>query len=130
MPCFLYIEDFITTERIDPVVNPGKVSGHVHSGMAIFCSVTEYIPLIPLLGAGTHIHVRHLFLFNCYASPYVNRSPLSQLVLGGSNFRFNTTTAQLRQSECTSIPIPQDKSAYWFPHPYFQCGFNFIFLEK
>lgn len=27
------IEDFITTERMDPVVSPGKVSGHVHSGM-------------------------------------------------------------------------------------------------
>ena len=26
-------EDFITTERIDPVVDPGKVSAHVHSGM-------------------------------------------------------------------------------------------------
>jgi len=25
-------EDFITTERIDPIVNPGKVASHVHSG--------------------------------------------------------------------------------------------------
>jgi hypothetical protein len=25
-------ENFITTERIDPIINPGKVSGHVHSG--------------------------------------------------------------------------------------------------
>ncbi|KAJ7590217.1 WSC domain-containing protein [Mycena floridula] len=65
-------EDFLTTERIDPIVNPGKVSGHVHS------------------------------------------------VLGGSNFRFQTTTANLRQSSCTSIPIPEDKSNYWFPHLYFQ----------
>ncbi|KAF8071559.1 hypothetical protein FPV67DRAFT_1667052 [Lyophyllum atratum] len=66
------IEDFITTERLDPIVNPGKVSGHAHS------------------------------------------------VLGGSNFRMNTNTAQLRNSECTSIPIPEDKSNYWFPHLYFQ----------
>ncbi|KAF9478863.1 hypothetical protein BDN70DRAFT_879454 [Pholiota conissans] len=66
------IEDFITTERIDPIVNPGKVSGHVHS------------------------------------------------VLGGSNFRLSTNTSFLRQSECSSIPIPQDKSNYWFPHLYFQ----------
>jgi hypothetical protein len=66
------IENFITTERIDPIVNPGRVSGHVHS------------------------------------------------VVGGSNFRFNTTTESLRQSECSSIPIPEDKSAYWFPHLYFQ----------
>ncbi|KAF8224150.1 hypothetical protein L208DRAFT_1410716 [Tricholoma matsutake] len=61
------IQDFITTERLDPIVNPGKVSGHVHS------------------------------------------------ILGGSNFRMNTNTASLRQSECTSVPIPQDKSNYWFP---------------
>ena len=27
----------------------------------------------------------------------------------------NTNTASLRQSECTSIPIPEDKSNYWFP---------------
>ncbi|KAF9048855.1 hypothetical protein BJ165DRAFT_1342919 [Panaeolus papilionaceus] len=66
------IENFITTERIDPVVSPGKVASHVHS------------------------------------------------VLGGSNFRLATNTSYLRQSECSSIPIPQDKSAYWFPHLYFQ----------
>ncbi|KAF8813483.1 hypothetical protein BYT27DRAFT_7335099 [Phlegmacium glaucopus] len=66
------IEDFITTERIDPIINPGKVSSHAHS------------------------------------------------VLGGSNFRFNTSTASLRQSPCTSVPIPQDKSSYWFPNLYFQ----------
>ncbi|TFK33440.1 hypothetical protein BDQ12DRAFT_766806 [Crucibulum laeve] len=64
--------DFITTERIDPIVNPGAVSGHVHS------------------------------------------------VFGGSNFRFNTTTEKLRASLCTSIPIKEDKSIYWFPHLYFQ----------
>lgn len=28
---FGFLEDFITTERLDPIVNPGKVSGHVHS---------------------------------------------------------------------------------------------------
>ncbi|PPQ63224.1 hypothetical protein CVT24_005684 [Panaeolus cyanescens] len=66
------IENIITTERIDPVVSPGKVASHVHS------------------------------------------------VLGGSNFRLSTNTSFLRQSECSSIPIPQDKSAYWFPHLYFQ----------
>ncbi|KAF5327727.1 hypothetical protein D9619_004538 [Psilocybe cf. subviscida] len=66
------IEDFITTERLDPLVSPGKVASHVHS------------------------------------------------VLGGSNFRMTTNTSFLRQSECSSIPIPQDKSAYWFPHLYFQ----------
>ncbi|TFK22759.1 hypothetical protein FA15DRAFT_595516 [Coprinopsis marcescibilis] len=64
--------EFITTERIDPVVTPGRVSSHVHS------------------------------------------------VVGGSNFRMTVSTASLRQSSCTSIPIPQDKSAYWFPHLYFQ----------
>ncbi|KAF9449743.1 hypothetical protein P691DRAFT_798995 [Macrolepiota fuliginosa MF-IS2] len=70
------IEDFITTERIDPIVNPGQVSGHVHS------------------------------------------------VLGGSNFRFNTNTQSLRESECTSIPIPEDKSSYWFPHLWSNGSFS------
>ncbi|KAF5342420.1 hypothetical protein D9611_001247 [Ephemerocybe angulata] len=34
------IEDFITTERLDPVVTPGKVSGHVHSGMSTLLIVS------------------------------------------------------------------------------------------
>ncbi|KAJ7701569.1 hypothetical protein B0H17DRAFT_190023 [Mycena rosella] len=42
-------------------------------------------------------------------------------VLGGSNFGLNTSTAVLRNSSCTSIPIPEDKSNYWFPQMYFQC---------
>jgi len=66
------IKDFLTIERLDPIVNPGAVSGHVHG------------------------------------------------ILGGSNFGMNVTTAKLRESECTSIPIPQDKSNYWFPLLYFQ----------
>ncbi|KDQ24889.1 hypothetical protein PLEOSDRAFT_1085920 [Pleurotus ostreatus PC15] len=66
------IENFITTERLDPIVNPGTISSHVHS------------------------------------------------VLGGSNFAMTTDTAKLRQSQCTSIPIAEDKSNYWFPHLYFQ----------
>ncbi|KAL0945477.1 hypothetical protein HGRIS_000963 [Hohenbuehelia grisea] len=64
--------NFITTQRLDPLVSPGKVSSHAHS------------------------------------------------VVGGSNFGFETNTASLRQSKCTSVPIPQDKSNYWFPHLYFQ----------
>ncbi|KAF9552310.1 hypothetical protein CPC08DRAFT_698717 [Agrocybe pediades] len=62
----------LTTQRIDPIVNPGVVSTHVHG------------------------------------------------ILGGSNFGLNTTTDDLRASQCTSIPIPQDKSAYWYPQLYFQ----------
>lgn len=64
--------NFLTTQRVDPVVHPGIVSTHVHS------------------------------------------------VLGGSNFGLNITTDDLRKSECTSIPILEDKSNYWFPHLYFQ----------
>ncbi|KAJ7825954.1 hypothetical protein B0H13DRAFT_2214807, partial [Mycena leptocephala] len=66
------MKNVITTERIDPIVNPGKVSGHVHT------------------------------------------------IVGGSNFRVNTTTAFLRQSQCTSSPIKEDKSNYWAPTLYFQ----------
>ena len=34
------LENFITTERIDPIISPEKVSGHVHSGesQAPFCN--------------------------------------------------------------------------------------------
>lgn len=63
---------FITTERLDPIVNPGTVSGHVHS------------------------------------------------VVGGSNFGPESSTELLRSSQCTSVPIKEDKSNYWFPHLYFQ----------
>ncbi|KAK7032731.1 DUF1996 domain-containing protein [Favolaschia claudopus] len=70
---FLFgMNNVITTERIDPIVNPGKVSGHVHT------------------------------------------------VVGGSNFRVTTNTSFLRQSECTSSPIKEDKSNYWAPTLYFQ----------
>ncbi|TFK73292.1 hypothetical protein BDN72DRAFT_894124 [Pluteus cervinus] len=62
----------LTVQRMDPIISPGHVSGHVHA------------------------------------------------VLGGSNFAFQTSTDLLRQSECTSIPIPEDKSAYWYPNLYFQ----------
>jgi len=64
--------NIITTQRLDPVVSPGKVSTHAHA------------------------------------------------VLGGSDFGLNTSTAALRNSSCTSIPIPEDKSNYWFPQMYFQ----------
>ncbi|PBK67676.1 hypothetical protein ARMSODRAFT_958669 [Armillaria solidipes] len=41
-------------------------------------------------------------------------------VLGGSNFRQTTDTASLRSSECTTTPIAEDKSSYWYPNLYFE----------
>ncbi|KAG7444818.1 uncharacterized protein BT62DRAFT_1077570 [Guyanagaster necrorhizus] len=41
-------------------------------------------------------------------------------VLGGSNFRQTTDTASLRSSECTTTPIAEDKSNYWYPNLYFE----------
>ncbi|KZT32073.1 WSC-domain-containing protein [Sistotremastrum suecicum HHB10207 ss-3] len=66
------INNFIASERMDPIVSPNQVSSHAHT------------------------------------------------IFGGSNFGFNVTSAQLRASKCTSVPIPQDHSNYWFPHLYFQ----------
>ncbi|KAF5341411.1 hypothetical protein D9758_012271 [Tetrapyrgos nigripes] len=66
------VKNFITTQRLDPIVSPGQVSSHAHS------------------------------------------------VVGGSNFGFTTDTATLRKSQCTSMPIEEDNSNYWFPHLYFQ----------
>ncbi|KAJ3800140.1 hypothetical protein GGU11DRAFT_774411 [Lentinula aff. detonsa] len=36
-------------------------------------------------------------------------------VLGGSGFGLNVSTSILQGSECTSIPVQEDKSNYWFP---------------
>ncbi|KAG7089963.1 hypothetical protein E1B28_011588 [Marasmius oreades] len=69
---FLMGANDITTERIDPIVNKGRIASHVHT------------------------------------------------VFGGSNFRMSTNTTFLRESECTSVPIVEDKSNYWVPTMYFQ----------
>jgi len=41
-------------------------------------------------------------------------------VVGGSNFGFESSTSRLQKSQCTSVPIKEDKSNYWFPTLYFQ----------
>ncbi|KAF9055516.1 hypothetical protein BDZ89DRAFT_1125250 [Hymenopellis radicata] len=41
-------------------------------------------------------------------------------IIGASNISRNMTTADLRESACTSMPIVEDKSAYWYPILYFQ----------
>ncbi|KAI5890962.1 uncharacterized protein SCHCODRAFT_02627754 [Schizophyllum commune H4-8] len=66
------VQNYIATERVDPIMYPGNVSNHVHT------------------------------------------------IMGGSNFGLDTNISALRDSECTSMPIAQDKSNYWFPHLYFQ----------
>ncbi|KAF2140371.1 uncharacterized protein K452DRAFT_230488 [Aplosporella prunicola CBS 121167] len=58
--------------RIDPIVDPGKVSSHSHS------------------------------------------------IQGSSNFAMDVTSAELRNGDCTSCQVTQDKSAYWTPPLYFQ----------
>ncbi|KAJ4480249.1 hypothetical protein J3R30DRAFT_3470805 [Lentinula aciculospora] len=40
-------------------------------------------------------------------------------VVGGSNFGMNITTDSLRDSQCTSMPIEEDKSNYWYPNGTF-----------
>jgi len=47
-------------------------------------------------------------------------SPHVHTVVGGSNFGPIVTTAGLRNSQCTSLPIAEDKSNYWFPSLYFE----------
>ena len=42
-------------------------------------------------------------------------------VIGGSNFGVEIPSSDyLRESQCTSTGIQEDKSAYWFPQMYFQ----------
>ncbi|TFK98187.1 hypothetical protein BDV98DRAFT_512546 [Pterulicium gracile] len=76
-------QNTITTERIDPIVNPGVIAGHVHSGMFT-----------------------------------------ADIIVGGSNFRFSSTTKFLRESQCTSVPIVEVSiySNYWYPHLYFHAA--------
>ncbi|KAI9462050.1 hypothetical protein F5148DRAFT_236708 [Russula earlei] len=59
----------VLNARVDPIVNPGKASGHAHTIMAI---------------------------------------------------GFGTTFADLRNSECTTCRVRDDKSAYWIPELYYQ----------
>lgn len=81
------VDNILTTQRLDPIVTPGKVSTHVHSGE---CRVS-YVPFTSYLAIDL------------------------SLVLGGSGFGLNVNTSILQESECTSIPIQEDKSNYWFP---------------
>lgn len=42
-------------------------------------------------------------------------------VVGGSNFRVEIPSSDyLRESQCTSAGIAEDKSAYWFPQMFFE----------
>ncbi|PPQ85763.1 hypothetical protein CVT25_003081 [Psilocybe cyanescens] len=81
------LDNILTTQRIDPIVDSGLVSTHVHAGIGRFGSDKSH--LLPLF--------------------------TQKLVVGGSSFGLNSNTDVLRASQCTSIPIPQDKSNYWYP---------------
>ena len=58
------------------------------------------------------------------ADPIVSPGAVSghvHRVLGGSNFGVTIPSSDyLRESECTSSSIQEDKSAYWFPQLYFE----------
>ncbi|KAK0213990.1 hypothetical protein IW262DRAFT_1230091, partial [Armillaria fumosa] len=85
--------DTLTPEpqRVDPILSPGAVSSHAHYGELTLSMVIEMYSYLTTF-----------------------------LVLGGSNFRQTTDTASLRSSECTTTPIAEDKSSYWYPNLYFE----------
>jgi hypothetical protein len=64
----------LTMGRMDPIVDPGIPSGHVHA------------------------------------------------VQGGNHFNLTMSDDVLLSSTCTSSLIPADKSNYWTPGLYFDCG--------
>jgi hypothetical protein len=69
-----------------------------------------------LMGANNPLTIERL-------DPVISPGSISahtHFVVGGSGFRDVTDTNRLRQSTCTSIPIPEDKSNYWVPQLYFQ----------
>ncbi|KAF9016701.1 hypothetical protein BDZ89DRAFT_1094434 [Hymenopellis radicata] len=57
-------------------------------------------PIITPNGVATHAH---------------KGEDLASPVLGGSNFDASVNTAKLRQSQCTTTAIAEDKSSYWVP---------------
>lgn len=71
-------------------------------------------------------------VFNCTAAQLISEraDPIASpgkvaqhthFVTGGSNFGVEIPSSDyLRQSECTSTGIQEDKSAYWFPQMYFE----------
>ncbi|KAL1668487.1 hypothetical protein GGF50DRAFT_124038 [Schizophyllum commune] len=81
--------NILTTQRIDPILTPGQVATHVHSG--------------------------------AHGSPPVcDQTHLCHPVVGGSNFGLDSTSSDvLRNSSCTSVPIREDKSNYWYPNGTF-----------
>ncbi|KAI5835680.1 hypothetical protein K523DRAFT_368070 [Schizophyllum commune Tattone D] len=84
--------NILTTQRIDPILTPGQVATHVHSG-------AQGSPLV--------CNQPHF----CYS------------VVGGSNFGLDSTSSDvLRYSSCTSVPIREDKSNYWYPVCAWQNG--------
>ncbi|KAH9959194.1 hypothetical protein BC827DRAFT_1301881 [Russula dissimulans] len=68
LPCTKPVLD----ARVDPIVNPGKASGHTHT------------------------------------------------IMGSGAIGFSTTFADLRNSDCTTCKVKDDKSAYWIPELYYQ----------
>jgi len=89
LPC----HERVGLARMDPIMNPGQVSGHVHTlhggGSMLSLSMT----------APDDTHMTDLLLL--------------------ADFGFNTTSYDLLESTCTSCEITQDKSAYWTPPLYF-----------
>ncbi|KAL1755966.1 hypothetical protein FB107DRAFT_212387 [Schizophyllum commune] len=79
------VDNILTTQRIDPILTPGQIATHVHSGAQ---------------GSPSVCHSIYLF----------------HSVVGGSNFGLDfTSSGVLRNSSCTSVPIREDKSNYWYP---------------
>ncbi|KAI5899816.1 uncharacterized protein SCHCODRAFT_01083620, partial [Schizophyllum commune H4-8] len=83
-------DNLLTTQRIDPILTPGQVATHVHSGAQ-------------------------------GSSPGCDRINVCRPVVGSSGFGLDSTSSDvLRNSSCTSVPIREDKSNYWYPQLYFR----------
>jgi len=68
LPCAKPVLD----ARVDPIVSPGRASGHAHT------------------------------------------------IMGSGAIGYGTTFSDLRNSQCTTCQVKDDKSAYWIPNLYFQ----------
>lgn len=78
--------------RLDPLVNPGGLSYHVHT----------------IQGSGSELKLDASFI-----PPYPFKTKAY------TDFAMTVTEDSLRQANCTSCAVTQDKSSYWAPALYF-----------
>ncbi|KAL9624606.1 MAG: hypothetical protein Q9160_001271 [Pyrenula sp. 1 TL-2023] len=98
--------NIIQTGRVDPVINPGGVSSHVHT----------------VAGASGKFFVSAILSSQDLALglTWDEQKSLEQLIISFIAFGVSSNYDSLSASSCTSCEVQKDKSAYWTPLLYYQ----------